>query len=139
MLADRVFIDTNIWVYAHLREQDETRHQLARQCLLGARPKVISPQVVFEYYSVMLRNRQDDDWIQTNLRTMFGITELQPTSAAVVNTALMLRRRYALSVWDCQIAASALHAGCSTLLTEDLQDGQVLNEQLTVVNPLRTS
>ena len=74
MLADRVFIDTNIWVYAHLREQDETRHQLARQCLLGARPKVISPQVVFEYYSVMLRNRQDDDWIQTNLRTMFGIT-----------------------------------------------------------------
>jgi predicted nucleic acid-binding protein len=33
------------------------------------------------------------------------------------------------------IVASALLAGCDVLYSEDLQHGQVFDEQLTVVNP----
>ena len=74
-------------------------------------------------------------WIQSNLRAIFARTRLQPANAVVLNAALALRNRYGFSFWDCQIAAAALVAGCTILLTEDLQHGQLLDERLRVVNP----
>jgi predicted nucleic acid-binding protein len=136
MPAARVFVDTNVWVYAHLRSPDDERHGRALQRIQAEQDMVISPQVVAEYYSVMLKNARPDAWIQANLRAMFARTRLQPANAAVLNTALELRNRYGFSFWDCQIAAAALEAGCELLLSEDLQDGQVLAERLRVVNPL---
>ena len=131
------FVDTNIWVYAHLSVPGDKRHQRALALVQTGAGLVISPQVVAEYYNVMLRNARDDAWIQANLRAMFACTRLQPANADVLATALGLRNRYGFSFWDCQIAAAALHARCSTLLTEDLQHGQVLDDRLRVVNPLR--
>lgn len=130
------FVDTNIWVYAHLKKDGDVRHSRALDLVLSNAVLVISPQVVAEYYNVMLRNKQTDAWIQANLRAMFARTRLQPASAAVLSTALELRTRYGFSFWDCQIAAAAIQAQCTTLWTEDLQHGQVLSKVLKVVNPL---
>jgi len=131
------FVDTNIWVYAHLRVSGDERHQRALALLETRADLVISPQVVAEYYNVMLRNARTDAWIQANLRAMFARTRLQPANAEVLAAALALRNRYGFSFWDCQIAAAALQARCGTLLTEDMQHGQVLDERLRVVNPFR--
>ena len=130
------FVDTNIWVYAHLKAPGDARHERALAVVQTGAELVISPQVVAEYYSVMLRNSQTDAWIQANLRAMFARTKLQPANAEMLSTALDLRKRFAFSFWDCQIAAAALQAGCATLLTEDLQHGQLLEKRLRVVNPL---
>ena len=135
--AASAFVDTNIWVYAHLKAPGDVRHERALALVQGGASLVISPQVVAEYYNVMLRNAQTDAWIQANLRAMFARTRLQPANAEMLSTALDLRNRFAFSFWDCQIAAAALQARCSILLTEDLQHGQVLDKQLQVVNPLR--
>lgn len=97
---------------------------------------VVSPQVLAEYYSVMLRNGREDAWIQANLILMLEHCEIQSLTAAVVQRALRLRNRYGFSYWDCQIAAAALEAGCDALYTEDLQSGQVLDDSLLVSNPL---
>jgi len=43
--------------------------------------------------------------------------------------------RYHLSHWDALIIASAIHAGCDTVYSEDMQHGQVFDGRLTVVNP----
>ena len=71
------FVDTNIWVYAHLQMATEPKHPVALALVKRLRNGVISPQVVAEYYNVMLRNGKDNTWIQTNLRTMLGYTLLQ--------------------------------------------------------------
>ena len=131
------FVDTNIWVYAHLKKPGDARHARALALVQGGNEPVISPQVVAEYYSVMLRNAQGDAWIQANLRAMFARTRLQPANAQTLSTALELRTRLAFSFWDCQIVAAALCAGCTTLLTEDLQHGQLIDKRLRVVNPFR--
>ncbi len=136
MPAASVFVDTNLWVYAHLQAPGDARHARALECLESAPDRVISPQVVAEYYSVMLRNDQPDERIQSNLRAIFGRTRLQAADAAMLNTALALRQRYGFSFWDCQIAAAAMQAGCGTLLTEDLQHDQLLDGRLRVHNPL---
>jgi predicted nucleic acid-binding protein len=36
------------------------------------------------------------------------------------------------------IAASALHADCDTLWSDDMQDGMALDHQIRIVNPFRT-
>jgi predicted nucleic acid-binding protein len=132
------FVDTNIWVYAHLKVANDARHGRALALVQRADVDlIISPQVVAEYYSVMLRNQRADGWIQANLRVMFARTRLQPANGEMLSMALDLRNRYGFSFWDCQIAAAALQARCATLLTEDLQHGQVLDERLEVINPLR--
>ena len=136
MPGAKPFIDTNIWVYAHLQGANDARHERALALVERAPDAVISPQVVAEYYSVMLRNARPDAWIQSNLRAIFARTRLQPANAAVLNEALALRNRYGFSFWDCQIAAAAWVAGCDTLLTEDLQNGQALGDRLRIVNPL---
>jgi predicted nucleic acid-binding protein len=46
-----------------------------------------------------------------------------------------IAERYGLSVWDSMIAASAVLAGCSTLLTEDMQYGQAIEDRLRIRNP----
>lgn len=134
--AAGAFVDTNIWVYAHLKAPGDVRHERALALVQGEAGLVISPQVVGEYYSVMLRHSQTDAWIQANLRAMFARARLQPTNADVLSTALDLRNRHRFSFWDCQIAAAALHARCARLLTEDLQHGQLLGGRLQVINPL---
>lgn len=44
---------------------------------------------------------------------------------------------YGVSIYDAMIAASALHAECDTLWSEDMQDGMVIQERLRIANPFR--
>ena len=50
---------------------------------------------------------------------------------------LALAARYNLSTYDAMIAASALHAGCDTLWSEDMPHDMALDEGLRIVNPFR--
>jgi len=43
--------------------------------------------------------------------------------------------RYQLSNWDALIVAAALLSGCSTLYSEDMQNGQIFEDQLSIMNP----
>lgn len=131
------FVDTSIWVYAHLKAPDDARHERALALVMSDGDLIISPQVVAEYYSVMLRNQRTDRWIQANLRAMFARTRLQPANADLLSASLDLRNRYSFSFWDCPIVAAALLARCASLLTEDLQHGQLIDRRLKVINPLR--
>jgi predicted nucleic acid-binding protein len=58
-----------------------------------------------------------------------------PLSESSVRLAIQLARRHSLSHWNANILAAALLAGCETLYSEDMQDGQVFEGRLTVVNP----
>ncbi len=42
----------------------------------------------------------------------------------VLHTATALRERYRIDYWDAAILAAACAAGCDTVYTEDLNDGQ---------------
>jgi len=44
-------------------------------------------------------------------------------------------RHNGYEIYDALVAGSALEAECATLYSEDLQDGQVIDRQLTIRNP----
>jgi len=43
--------------------------------------------------------------------------------------------KYHFSFYDSLIIAAALESGCSTLYTEDMHNGQVIEDRLKIVNP----
>ena len=131
------FIDTNIWVYAHLREPHDSRHSIALKLVSSLTDGVISPQVTAEYYSVMLKAGREDAWIQENLSIILNYIQCQPQDMYVVRHSWEIRNHYGFSIWDSQILAAALQAGCAKLYTEDLQHGQEI-EELVVINPFRS-
>jgi predicted nucleic acid-binding protein len=130
------FVDTNIWVYAHLAAPDDPRCERAWGFIHRLESPVISAQVVAEYFNVMRRNGEDESRLQRNIGRMLHQCTIQPLDTAVIRSTLDIRSRYGFSIWDSQIVATALAAGCQTLHTEDLQHGQVI-ETLQVINPLR--
>ena len=46
--------------------------------------------------------------------------------------ALKIAQEYGFGIYDALIAAAVLEANCSTLYSKDLQDGQLIDGQLTI-------
>ena len=70
---------------------------------------------------------------------MRSLLTVHPLTVETHDTGLSLAERYGFSVYDAMIAAAALHAGCDTLLSEDLQHGMALDEGLRIVNPFQAA
>ena len=49
--------------------------------------------------------------------------------------ALAIAEKYGYKIYDALIAASALGGRCTTLYSEDMQDGQVIDGRLKIRNP----
>lgn len=135
-MPDVEFVDTNVWVYAHLDDAAEPRSAIAWRLTQSLHRPVISPQVVAEYHNVMRRNGRDDPWLERNIERMLAHCRLHPLDLSVVRRTIALRNRFGFSFWDCQIVAAALESGCTTLYTEDLQHGQTI-DGLVVTDPFQ--
>ena len=57
-----------------------------------------------------------------------------PLTVETQERAVHIAERYGYSIFDSLIIAAALHAGASTLYTEDMRDGQAI-DGLTIRNP----
>ena len=55
-----------------------------------------------------------------------------PISLGMHKVALGIAERYGYGIYDALVASAALEAACKTLYSEDLQDGQIINRQLTI-------
>jgi len=128
------FIDTNFWVYAHLEDPHDPKCAVAWQLLDDLAAPYVSAQMIAEYFNVIRREGREDNWSTANIELMLQQCRVQPLDRKVVHGALVIRRRYRFSYWDCQILAAALQASCNLLYTEDLQHGQTI-EGIRVVNP----
>ena len=66
--------------------------------------------------------------------TTFAQERIVPASADLVVRGLALSQQHQLSAWDALIVQAALQAGCTTLYSEDFQNGARFDE-LVVLNP----
>ncbi len=135
-MSAKGFVDTNIWVYAHLQQAKEKRCALALALVQQPSQFTVSTQVMGEYYHTMLRNGVKDVVVQSNLNIMIAVCDVRDVTRAVLARAWEVRTRYGFSYWDSQIVASALEAGCALMFSENMQAGQVIDSRLTVVNPV---
>ena len=127
-----VFFDTNVVLYllsADAAKADRAEH-------LMAAGGFISVQVLNEFTSVA-RRKLRLSWPEIH-EVLAQIRAICPVQAVTVETheqALQIAERHGYSMYDSLIVAAALLADCTTLYSEDMQDGQVINRQLTIRNP----
>jgi predicted nucleic acid-binding protein len=56
-------------------------------------------------------------------------------SLLTIESCLLLKEKYRYSWWDSLILASALESECALVYSEDMQDGQLIEDRLTIKNP----
>jgi predicted nucleic acid-binding protein len=71
------------------------------------------------------------------LATVRSLCRVEPLTVEAHDTALRLARDHGFSFYDAMIIASALHADCDVLYSEDLQHGRGIDRRLTIRNPFR--
>jgi predicted nucleic acid-binding protein len=103
---------------------------------LVAEGGTISVQVLNEIANVS-RRKMGLSWAETRnfLLMIRGLLEVKPITIEIHDVGISLAEQYQLSVYDSMIVSDALSAGCDTLLSEDLQDGLLINGRLRVLNP----
>ena len=128
------FFDTNVLLY--LFSGDAVKADRAEALLAAS--GVVSVQVLNEFASVASR-KLALPWpeIRTLLRDMRRFCTVVPLTVESHEHGLDLVQRYGFSLYDAMIVASAMEAGCTTLWSEDFQDGLRVDGVLTVRNPFR--
>ena len=126
------FLDSNIVLY--LASEDLAKADRAQE--LVAEGGTISVQVLNEIANVS-RRKMGLSWAETRnfLLMIRGLLEVEPITIEIHDVGISLAERYQLSVYDSMIVSAALAAECDTLLSEDLQNGLLINGRLRVVNP----
>ena len=134
-MSAKAFFDSNMLIYAMV--SGDSRRERAQE--LVAQGGVISVQVLNEFVAVA-RRKMRMPW-EDVIEALEAIGILFPSPAAITvdthEAALKIAQGYGFSIYDALILSSALEADCSTLYSEDLQDGQVIDKQLTIRNPFK--
>lgn len=136
-MTGRAFVDTNVWVYAvdtaDERKQARALAVLDREMRHGV---VLSAQVIGEYYVTTTRK------LDTPLTPAAALEDVRdmmrqsvvPLDARLVEAAVIGAQAWRLSYWDALLVVAARTAGAERLLSEDLQDGRVI-DGVTIENP----
>ena len=125
------FIDSNVVLY--LFSSDTLKADRAESLLQSG--GLISVQVLNEVASVCLRKlKMTWEDVDAVLETLKSTCEVLPVTLASHEKAVGLAKRFQISLYDANIAATAILCGADTLFSEDLQNGMSM-DSLTVVNP----
>lgn len=142
-MSDRVFLDTNVFVYAAGGEggvKEKIADQLIGQAITGGKG-VVSYQVIQEFLSVALKKfsvpftvEQSQRFLSVTFRPMFVV----PASFGLYSEALGVHSRFKTSWYDSLILAAASEAECSILYTEDMRHGMKIGS-VRIENPFRSN
>jgi predicted nucleic acid-binding protein len=134
--SPRTFLDTNILVYSD-DPRDPAKQADALDLMqrhLRSRTGVVSLQVLQEYF-VSARGKLKLDAALARQRVeVFARFHVVEPKVSDILAAIDLHRLHGFSYWDALVIRCASQSGCSVLLTEDLQHGQVI-DGVKIVNP----
>ena len=133
----RIFIDTNIVVYAHLTNETE-KHKVALDLLRNTLSNSriwISVQILSEFYSAMNKNKCEHERIAEYISAMTARMNILPLSLKTVEQAMYIKSRYQLSYWDSLMLSAALECECDVVYSEDLTHNQLIEGKLEIINP----
>ena len=135
-----VFFDSNVLVYIAIN-QDTAKKKVALQLVASAienQSGYISLQVLREVANCMFKKSNDS--IEHIRETLSGFDALDclDESRDLLNRAIEIKDEYGIQFYDAMIVAAAEAAGCETLYSEDMGDGQIYGGIL-IVNPFKNA
>jgi predicted nucleic acid-binding protein len=134
----RTFIDTNILCYCD-DPSDKAKQAIALNLVLdhlSHASGVVSVQVLQEYFVNATRKlKLDAGMVRRKVEAYTRFEVVEPATADIF-AAIDLHRLHQLSYWDALILQCAKKSGCKTVLTEDMQHGQMI-DGVRIMNPFR--
>jgi predicted nucleic acid-binding protein len=130
----KIFVDTNILVYAFSKSKDGKQKKAID--LLDNAHLTISTQVIREFINVGInKHGQPLNEIMGDVTNIASVADIVNEDMETIEKAVEVHNKYQYRFYDCLILAAALKAGCDILLSEDMQNGQVIEGTLKIVNP----
>jgi predicted nucleic acid-binding protein len=142
MNGDKVFVDTNVLVYAYDIDAGQ-KHRIAltiMKDLWGSGLGMLSTQTLQEFFvttTVKIAVPLDIS-LAKEIITKLSKWDIVTNNIGTVIEAIELHGRYKHSFWDSLIIASAIAGGARTILSEDLSDGQII-QGITIRNPFKNA
>lgn len=133
--ADSVFLDSNILIYCYTNTE-KGKQQKAFQVIDNSPHLFVSTQVLQGFCNVAHKkfSPQDID-LEIALSEIESMVCIHGNSIDTVRKANTVKNKYNYSFYDSLIIAAALDCDCNILYSEDMQDGQVIENRLKIVNP----
>ena len=129
----RIALDSNILIYNHSLDYENKR--LIARNFFKEKP-VVSSQVISEYLNVMRRNFKMQKLELMQLCSLWlEKCSVQPIMLSTIKLTQDLVVKYDFQVFDGIVIAAALEADCDILYSEDMQDGQIIENRLKILNP----
>lgn len=138
-MTARVFVDTNVLIYARDWKEQEKRKRAQEwlEALADRRQLLTNLQVVNEFTRWLLLNERSRTVEalrhEVGLLAPYGV---DPLNSADMHRAWSVRETFGYQWFDCLLLASAANAGCSHFLSEDMSHGARYAD-LTIINPFR--
>jgi predicted nucleic acid-binding protein len=134
MNDDAAFVDTNQFIYIYSDDEPEKK-AIVQECL-DSHKCVISTQVLNEFCNVCIKKLYKTfDEINAALDELANNCSVYTIRFRDVKEAMILQKKYSYSFFDSLMLEAALATGCKYIFTEDMQDGQVIEDRLTIKNP----
>lgn len=140
-MRDKVFIDTNVLIYS-FDNKNPQKQTIAKKLLKTFFDKdeyFISSQVLNEFCSAALKKLTPPLEIEVlrEFVSAFPARKILPVNREITLSALVIMEKYKFSYWDCMVAATALNNECAVLYSEDLHDGLVIENVLSIAHPFK--
>ena len=137
-MTDKVFVDTNILVYAHDLDAGNKHDQAAEivSQVWESRNGVLSTQVLQEFY-VTLTRKVSSTLSKLEARKLvqkYSHWHVVLTDPSIIIQASEIEESNNISFWDALIVSAAYSQNVPTILTEDLNHGQII-EGIFIENP----
>jgi predicted nucleic acid-binding protein len=134
-MNDRAFYNTNIVVY--LYSEDEKPKQEMAYKAVNYNYSLISTQTLNEACNIWHKkyglHKSIINKYLNEIELVFD--EILIIQRKTIDQALNIKERYGFAYFDCLMLASALEGNCNIIFSEDLQDGQTINDTLKIINP----
>lgn len=140
MRGGKIFLDTNVLVYAHDASSGR-KYDVALKTVLELWESgrgLLSTQVLQEFFYSVTRKIPKPMEVGTARQVVEDMLrwDVVVTNGDSLLAAIDIQTRYRYSFWDSMIVQSAIHGGADILLSEDLSDGQKI-QGIEIKNPFR--
>ncbi|MGA7411334.1 MAG: PIN domain-containing protein [Bryobacteraceae bacterium] len=135
-MTAKVFLDTNVLVYAAVGTGKDERKRQRALALIESEDFGTSAQVLQEFFVTVVRKATRPLTAEQALEWIEQLIEFPclPIDHRIVRIAIELSARYAISYWDAAVLSAAQALGAHTVYSEDLNDGQQY-AGVRIVNP----
>ena len=140
--SKKIFIDTNIWIYAFLSEKTGNEKNKIILQFLEAEIKqnllVTSIQCINEFHNVLSRKYGTcGEEIKQYINGICEISEIIPLNIDVYWKALDLIKKFKFSFWDSLITSAAILNDVEIIYSEDFQNNFNIEKSLKILNPFK--